>query len=151
MAATEENRIGEELKKMEWEPLLPIEKKLIAWESHPRGGPPGRARSSKRASPPEVIRRSLITRGGPARPASFFSTLHAYVNAGRTHMASGSGLKRALKGTAKILYMEQDRTTRGGRSREDAASVSIRGWGEGPSGIRCEGSRRELCLPIQSW
>ena len=31
MAATEENRIGEELKKMEWEPLLPIEKKLIAW------------------------------------------------------------------------------------------------------------------------
>jgi hypothetical protein len=31
MATTEEQRIGEELKKMEREPLLPIEKKLIAW------------------------------------------------------------------------------------------------------------------------
>ena len=31
MAATEDKRIGEELKKMEWEPLLPVEKKLIAW------------------------------------------------------------------------------------------------------------------------
>jgi hypothetical protein len=27
----EEQRIGEELKKMEWEPLLPVEKKLITW------------------------------------------------------------------------------------------------------------------------
>ena len=27
----EEQRIGEELKKMEWEPLLPVEKKLIAY------------------------------------------------------------------------------------------------------------------------
>jgi hypothetical protein len=31
MATTEEKRIGEELKKMEGEPLLPIEKKLCAW------------------------------------------------------------------------------------------------------------------------
>jgi hypothetical protein len=27
----EQQRIGEELKKMEWEPLLPVEKKLIAY------------------------------------------------------------------------------------------------------------------------
>jgi hypothetical protein len=27
----EENRLAEELNKMEYEPLLPVEKKLIAW------------------------------------------------------------------------------------------------------------------------
>ena len=27
----EQQRIGEELKKMEWEPLLPVEKKLITY------------------------------------------------------------------------------------------------------------------------
>jgi len=27
----EQQKISEELKKMEWEPLLPVEKKLIAW------------------------------------------------------------------------------------------------------------------------
>jgi hypothetical protein len=29
--AVEEQRIGEEIRKMEQEPLLPVEKKLIAW------------------------------------------------------------------------------------------------------------------------
>ena len=28
---SDENKIGDELKKMEYEPLLPIEKKLILW------------------------------------------------------------------------------------------------------------------------
>jgi len=27
----DEPKLGEELKKMEWEPILPVEKKLIAW------------------------------------------------------------------------------------------------------------------------
>ena len=27
----EQPKISEELKKMEWEPMLPVEKKLIAW------------------------------------------------------------------------------------------------------------------------
>lgn len=35
MATTEEQRIGEDLKKIEWEPLLPIEKKLIVWSPVP--------------------------------------------------------------------------------------------------------------------
>jgi hypothetical protein len=28
---TEEHKISDELRKMEWEPMLPVEKKLIAW------------------------------------------------------------------------------------------------------------------------
>ena len=27
----QEQKIGDELKKMDWEPLLPVEKKLITW------------------------------------------------------------------------------------------------------------------------
>ena len=31
MQTMDELKIGEEIKKMEWEPLAPVEKKLIAW------------------------------------------------------------------------------------------------------------------------